>query len=678
MNIKPLAFFVSCALSTPVIAADAPSESTLSTDEQVFEIKAVVVNATRVETTEDEVTRPLAVVEKEQLDAIQPQSVAEAVSYEPNIAVSGGPRANNQSVNIRGLSGNKVLQTIDGVRQVFESGHRPSYFLDPELLTSIEVVKGPASSLWGSGAVAGVVAQNTVSAGDLLAPEQNLGGFIKTGYNDNNDKSTTTGAIAGRTDSLDLLFSAYYRNSNDAELGDGSRLIGSASIDKGMMGKAEWQIDDHQSLGFNVRAANVSGSVPSNGSADPNGSSNFLINCDQDTANIALDYRINTQSPYLNAQVKAYWNSVDMDEERVSDGRSDATELDVYGININNVSTVGDVTLLYGIDGHTEDFKAERGGDNRPTPPDAETDIWGGFIQASYPVAKNWSVEVGARYDYFSTEAKNLTEDRSDNDLSPSAALIWQAQDWLELTLRHDRAFRAPSSEELYSTGYHFCMFEGFCNSFEPNPDLKPEQAANTELMAKAKFGGVFAENDGLQIQTSVFQNKVDDFIEQIVTDPTFYPVMDPGKTYWYNVDEATIEGFEISANYRYQAFNATLAYGIVRGEDDITGEDLTNIPADTLSADLSYAFLSEQLKAGVRVIHAKDQTRTDYEENLDGTTYDGYTVGDLYVSYQPSSLAALKLDLTINNVTDKHYRQAWDELDQVGREVIFSAKYSF
>ncbi|MBD1391326.1 TonB-dependent hemoglobin/transferrin/lactoferrin family receptor [Neiella sp. HB171785] len=678
MNVKPLALCISTALCGVAVAADEQNAAAAPAEQSVFEVNAVVVNATRIETSLDEVTRPVAVVNKETIETIQPQSVAQAVAYEPNITVSGGPRANNQSVNIRGLSGNKVLQTVDGVRQVFESGHRPTYFFDPELLTSVEVVKGPASSLWGSGAVAGVVSQNTVSAGDLLAPEQTIGGFVKTGFNDNNDQSTTTAAVAGRTDSVDLLFSAYYRDSNDAELGNGQSLVGSGSEDKGMLAKAQWQLDDAQSLEFNFRAANVEGAVPSNASADPNGSSNFMIGRDQDTMNAALDYRINTASPLLNAQVMAYWNSVEMDEERLSDGRSDNTELDVYGLNINNVSQIGDVTLLYGIDGHREEFSADRGGENRPIPPDADTDIFGGFVQASYPVADGWRVEAGVRYDYFSTEAKNLGDDRSDNDINPSAAIIWQAQDWLELTLRHDRAFRAPSSEELYSTGYHFCMFPGFCNSFEPNPDLKPEQAANTELMAKAEFAGVFGNDDSLHIQSSVFQNKVDDFIQQIVTAPAFGPQMDPGKTYWYNVNEATIKGFEISANYAYQAFKASLAYGIVRGEDDHSNDDLTNIPADTLTADLSYGFFDSQLTTGVRITHANDQDKTKYEANTDGTTYDGYTVGDLYVSYKPAAWPAVKVDLTVNNISDRHYRQAWSELDEVGREVILSAKYSF
>jgi hemoglobin/transferrin/lactoferrin receptor protein len=139
---------------------------------------------------------------------MQAQSVAQTLLYEPNITTGGGPRAANQEVNIRGLTGNKVLQTVDGARQSFESGHRPSYFLDPELLASVEAVRGPVSSLWGSGALGGVVAQRTINAGDFLPGERDLGGFVKTGFNSNNNQHTSTAAVLGRNGGTDWLLSA--------------------------------------------------------------------------------------------------------------------------------------------------------------------------------------------------------------------------------------------------------------------------------------------------------------------------------------------------------------------------------------------------------------------------------------------------------------------------------------
>ena len=644
-----------------------------TTESDPSQLKTVVVSATRMEANIEDVARSVAVVEKEEIETLQPKSVAEVLRFQPNVSVVGGPRPGLQSVNIRGLTDNKVLQTIDGVRQEFNSGHRPEYFLDPELLKKVEVVKGPVSSLWGSGAIGGVVAQSTISAGDLLAPDDALGGFIKTGFNNNNDQSTTSAALAGRTNSVDWLLSGYYRDSNDLELGSGDSLENSASRDEGALVKAEWQITDSQSLGFNYRTADASGAVPSNGTA-PLSSSNFLINRDQDTSTFAIDYLLDNDSPLVNAYAKLYWNSIDIDEDRVSDGRADSTELDVYGIQLGNQSEVGGATILYGLDGYREEFDANRSGADRPIPPEAETDVWGVFVQANIPLAKRWAIELGARYDDFSSESKNLDVDNSDSEVSPSAAIIWQTTEWLELALRHDRAFRAPGSEELYTTGTHFCIgFPFGCNTFVPNPDLKPESAANTELLAKIRLEDVFAD-DELQVNVSVFQNKVDDFIEQVVTAPSFVPFPNAGTSAWRNVDEAELEGFEIAADYRLNKLRFKLAYGQVRGEDDNTGRDLTNIPADTVTADLNYAFLNDRLVTGLRVIDAATQSRTPEDDQR----FEGYTVGDLYATWQPVFLDGVKLGLTVNNLTDRNYQRAFEQLPEAGREVILSARYDF
>lgn len=658
-------------------AAAAATGAVADDGQPAVELRTLVVQATRVDQPLEEVARSVVVKHRESIDLIQPRSVARVLDYEPNISVSGGPRPDNQVINIRGLEGSRILQTVDGVRQVFESGHRPSYFLDPDLLDSVEVVRGPVSSLWGSGAVGGVVAQNTVAPAALLQPGRNLGGFVKSGFNDNNEQWATTAALAGRSGKIDWLASGYYRDGDDLEHGDGTTLDGSSYRDRGVLGKVLWHIDEIQSLTLNYRQARAAGAVPMNAAAQLNATSNTLIDRINDARNVSLDYRINGASPLLDARAMAYWNEVEMEERRVSDGRRDNTELDVYGFYLNNRSEWQGLTFLYGVDGYREEFKAQRAGASRPQPPEATSDTWGAFIQASVPLAESWRLDFGARYDRFSTEAKQLKQDRSDSQWSPSAALVWQPTANSELILRHDRAFRAPGAEELYTTGAHFCMGANLCNTFLPNPDLDPEHAANTELLGRMHFEQVLG--GALTLTGSVFLNRVDDFIEQIVTDMTFFPVMDPGNTTWVNVDEAELKGFELVADYRVDALRWLISYGQTRGEDRKTGEDLTNIPADKLVNDISYGFsLAGDWVTGLRLTHARPQNRTDYTANTAGVTYDSYSLADLYVMWEPEWIDGLRLNIAINNLSDKHYRRAWQELYESGREVTLSARYMF
>ena len=659
-------------MSSYLIASDQSEVSN-----KAFSLNKVLVSATRVESSVSEVSRPVTVVERDEIDTMQPQSVSEVLRYESNVSVTGGPRAGSQSVNIRGLEGSKVLQMVDGVRQVFESGHRPSYFLDPALLKSVQVVKGPASILWGSGAVGGVVAQNTIDAVDILKANQGVGGFVKAGFNANNDQQSYVTTIAGRVSALDWLLSAYFRDGNDAKLGNNTHLEHSSKQDHGALIKATWQLNDDQAINLSYRESKEQGEIPSNGTTNVNVSSVFLIDRDTSTNNAKIGYEFDTRSELVNGRLEAYWNHIDIQESRVSDGRGDSTDLDVYGFSAQNLSSFDVFSLLYGADAYEEHFEAKRNGSNRPTPPKAKSKVWGSFIHAGIDLNEDLKLELGARYDHFETKAKSLNSKTTDDDISPSAALTWQATQALSLTLRHDKAFRAPSSEELYTTGTHFCMGPGFCNTFVSNPDLDAEKAANTELMARLEFERNSA-GGRWYLEGSYFENKVDNFIEQIVSAPSFFPVADPGTTTWQNVDKATIKGFELASVYQQNDFGFSLAYGRTRGKDDKTNEDLSGIPTDKITADMSYAYFDQALKFGLRVSKVDSQLRTNYSENTAGTTYDNYTIGDVYASWSPAMVKDLKLDLTINNITDRHYRQAWQELYSSGRELIASTTYSF
>ncbi|ODN68058.1 TonB-dependent hemoglobin/transferrin/lactoferrin family receptor [Methylophaga muralis] len=639
-----------------------------------LEMEEIKITATR--NAEQSVTpsRNITVIDKAELEQIQATSVPQTVAHLPNVTLSGGPRDDVQNVNIRGLGDTQVLQLVDGVRQNFMSGHRPTYFLDPELIKSVEVVKGPSSALWGSGALGGVISQNTIHAADLLGTKD-FGGFIKQGYHSNSDKWLTTAALAGRFENLDWLVSSFYRDGNDIELGNGKNLEGSAARDKGVMAKVDWFIDDAQTATFNIRSSEVAGEVPSNGSANID-SRNVMINRENQTDHASVDYRLNPGSDWLNAQLMLYWNNTEMQEYRLSDRRADNTEIETLGLNLNNRTELGNISFIYGVDGYQDKLSTARSGINRPTPMNATTEVWGAFTEVHVPLAEAWRLELGGRYDYFSTEASNSDEDRSNNAFSPSAAMVWQTTEKLNLTLRYDEAFRAPSVEELYTSGTHFCYFGNICNTYIPDPNLKPEESRNWEFSADYNLQAVFRENDRLNLRADIFYNEVDNFIEQELTN---YAVIFGSpfalNTEYSNVDEARLKGFELTFNYGLNDFNAALSYGQTRGEDKQTGEKISGIPADKWVLDLSQRFVNRSVKTGLRVSHIEAQNRTPSADSRD---YDRYTLADIYATWEPVTMPNLKLDLSLNNLTDQYYRVAFQELYMPGRDVRLAVRYQF
>lgn len=109
----------------------------------------------------------VSVVTRADLDTLAPSSVSDALRDVAGLDFAGGPRRTGETPSLRGLSGQNVLILLDGARQSFSSAHDGRFFLDPDLIGTVEVVKGPASALYGSGAVGGVLAFESVNASDL-------------------------------------------------------------------------------------------------------------------------------------------------------------------------------------------------------------------------------------------------------------------------------------------------------------------------------------------------------------------------------------------------------------------------------------------------------------------------------------------------------------------------------
>ncbi|MGI9277509.1 MAG: TonB-dependent hemoglobin/transferrin/lactoferrin family receptor [Endozoicomonas sp.] len=645
-------------------------------------LKQVTVTATRVEKALGETAHAIDVVDQYEIQQNQPESVAQAVKNLPNVTVTGGPRATAQGVNIRGVQGTRVLQVTDGARQNFNNGHRGTFFTDPELLKSIEVAKGPASSLWGSGAIGGVVVQNTKNASDFLEPGQTIGGYVSQGYHSNNSKSLTSGSIYGQDDSIDWLLNGYYNDGDDYKLGNDEDLENSAARQKGGMAKLGWQMDNDSRFEFKAQHTQQNAKVPSNPSTNV-GRSSPLITQDTTSTDLSASYLFNPDSKLIDSKLQLFYTDTEFDEYRIETKQKDNTRYKTLGTAFTNQSNFSAFDLTYGFDAYQNAVETERddsGAGNRPDGLDGESRTIGAYVHADIPLAETWKLQPSIRYDRFKSEDNRKDSDvknkkQSKDAVSPSVALIWNTTDWLTLSAAYNEAFRAPGMEEMFSTGTHFGGGP-FRNVFVPNPDLKPEEAKNKELSANMRFANLLGD-DELQITGNIFRNDVDNFINQIVS-------MRPGNmtTTWVNVDEARLEGFELVAKYRFENIETGLSYGQTRGEDRKNDEDLDNIPADKTVADIAYLALQGDLKFGTRYTHANSQDKVSESSKVNNRVdqYDGYELWDLYASYEPAtgSLKGFKADFTVNNVTDKHYRVAWSELYSPGRNYKLNVRYMF
>lgn len=145
--------------------------------QETKQLKEVTVTATRSEADIDAVPATVTTLDREALDRRLPRDEADLFRDEPDVALARDARRFGATrVNIRGIENNRVVQMVDGVRLPdFYNGGGPTHFtlsgplpVMTDFMQRVEILRGPASSLYGSDAIGGVVGYLTLDPADLL------------------------------------------------------------------------------------------------------------------------------------------------------------------------------------------------------------------------------------------------------------------------------------------------------------------------------------------------------------------------------------------------------------------------------------------------------------------------------------------------------------------------------
>ena len=158
------------------------SQPTTQLEKEVDILPEIKVNDRRAVTPPFHETQSNSTITSEELSRNQPSNIFEAVKSVPGVSINGGPRPSGMSFSIRGYADNEdVMVKVDGVPKGFEKYRMGGTFIEPELLKSIEVQRGPQITS-GSGALGGTILATTKSAEDFLKPGQHYGGKSQTAY----------------------------------------------------------------------------------------------------------------------------------------------------------------------------------------------------------------------------------------------------------------------------------------------------------------------------------------------------------------------------------------------------------------------------------------------------------------------------------------------------------------
>ncbi|HSH72745.1 MAG TPA: TonB-dependent receptor [Methylophilaceae bacterium] len=211
---------------SPTAALSAEAEQK---KEEATALPEVKVNAGKIKDISIDPTQSITTITAKDLERTQPATVFDAIRDVPGVSVSGGPRPSGMTFNVRGYTDNEdVAVKVDGVPKGFEKYRMGGTFIEPELLKSIEVQRGPQITS-GAGSLGGTIIATTKDAADLLKPGQKYGARSKFGYANNNDEYSRSYMVYGRPDErIDILYNYSNRQSNNITLADGSKLATSA------------------------------------------------------------------------------------------------------------------------------------------------------------------------------------------------------------------------------------------------------------------------------------------------------------------------------------------------------------------------------------------------------------------------------------------------------------------
>lgn len=206
-------------LATPQAFGDAPEPEAA----RHIALEPTTISATRQEREVKSVPSTVSVQERDELDRQNVNGIRDLVRYEPGVSVGGaGQRAGTTGYNIRGIDGDRVLTQIDGVETPasffygpFAESHRN--YVDPEIIKRVEILRGPASSLYGSSAIGGAVSYFTLDPDDIIKDGQAAGARLKTGYSSADRSWLKSATVAGRQGEFDALLHASTRDGRETK-----------------------------------------------------------------------------------------------------------------------------------------------------------------------------------------------------------------------------------------------------------------------------------------------------------------------------------------------------------------------------------------------------------------------------------------------------------------------------
>lgn len=590
-----------------------------------------VVTSTRTEQAASASIAALTVIDRQQIERSQAQSVPELLQRVPGISLvnNGGP-GKSTALYMRGSNSNHVLVLIDGIKVgSVTSGGAALQDLPVELIERIEVVRGPRSSLYGSEAIGGVI-QIFTRKGD----GQGTKPFFSAGYGTHDSYQGSVGVSGGAGN-------GWYSLATSSADGDG------LNVKTADTSGYEDDSDGYRNLSGSLRAGyhfdsglELDGSLLQSrahsdfDSVSSKRTSGFAANADSEQKVVGGRARFSPLQPWrVTLQAGR--------SEDKSDNFQDQAFYSRFDSRRDSLTWQNDLSLA---DGHNLTLGADWQRDevNGSTAYALDSrDNQGLFIQYLAQLGRH-DLQLSLRSD---------DDEQFGEHSTGSLGWGYVLTDTLRLTASYGAAYKAPTFNQLYYPGFG-------------NPDLQPEESQSLEL-------GLAGEHAWGHWAVNAYRSEIDNLIATVTR-----TVNGSSQSVAEGVDQARIRGVELQVGSELLGWQWQANYSLMdaqnrskRSVGDTTyyGKELNRRPGQLFNLDLDRAFGDVSVGAS---LHAQDST---YDDLANQDELAGFATLDLRGEYRLNR--EWRLQSRVANLFDADY-QTVDGYNQPGQAVYFSVRY--
>ncbi|WP_340122202.1 TonB-dependent receptor [Methylobacter svalbardensis] len=642
--------------------------------ENVLELEEVVVTGPLQEKVSESAV-PVTVLSDEELRLKVGHSIGETLKNELGItSQSFGPGVGTPV--IRGQSGPRVRVLNNGIGSNDVSAISPDHAtsVEPLLAERIEVLRGPATLLYGSGAIGGVV--NVIDnriPGKL--PDKLLGGALEQRFDSVADETSTVMKIEGGKSNLAYHLDGFYRDRNNLD-------IGGSAIDVTAAQATDPTLDVIQNTqGYidNTSAHAISGSAGVSLIGDP-GFAGVSINRLENNYGIApdgtgettridlkqskYDFKSELKNPFRYAEsLRMKLGYTDYQHTEIADGEPGAFFTNkTYESRLELThNPLGIFRGMVGFQAIAGDFAAIDKSTSEVIVPQTQTNSYGVFAVESFNIGA-LANQLGVRVEDTTLDPQGLSS-LNYVPVSASASSLWKMNDSNSLNLAVTRSQRAPQVQELLANGYHDAT-----RSFERgNIDLREETSYNLDLGYKFK-------SDWVRAQIDLFHNWAGDYIYQQRNGEFIdgAPVLETRQA------DATFMGYESKLIFPLMQnhlglVDLTLFSDFTRGQF-VNGSDVPRMPP------LRFGFQIDHTKGewntNLRLTRGEAQTHSGDND----TATAGYMLLSLGTQYQLPDLhgADVMVFAKANNLLNENIRNSTSYLRNFAPEPGRGAEIGF